>query len=311
MTLPDADGGGRWPSHPVAVATAILLLFSLAVSLQLVKGRRYASFVPERQVLYVPSPGVLDRLALSFDAVLADFYWIRVLQHYGGTRRATEGPKEYELLYPLLDITTTLDPRFNIAYRFGAIFLTEPYPDGPGRPDLAVALLQKGVQERPEKWEYLMDIGFVYYWWLHDYAEAARWFERASDVPGSSWWLRSLAANTFTLGGNREASRVLWTQIHETADDEWRRNESLRRLRQLDALDEIDALMFETERFEADTGRWPDSWRDLVQTGRLDRQPADPFDHPYVLDPGTRSVGVSPQSPLWPLPDEPPGVGPG
>ena len=35
---------------------------------------------------------------------------------------------DYPLLYPLLDITTTLDPRFNIAYRFGAIFLAEPYP---------------------------------------------------------------------------------------------------------------------------------------------------------------------------------------
>ena len=37
---------------------------------------------------------------------------------------------DYALLYPLLDITTTLDPRFNIAYRFGAIFLAEPYPGG-------------------------------------------------------------------------------------------------------------------------------------------------------------------------------------
>ena len=35
---------------------------------------------------------------------------------------------DYPLLYPLLDLTTTLDPRFNIAYRFGAVFLAEPYP---------------------------------------------------------------------------------------------------------------------------------------------------------------------------------------
>ena len=309
--FPGANGVSRWVSHPVAVATAITLLFSLAVSLRLVKERRYTGFTQDRQILCVPSPGVLERLALSFDAVLADVYWIRVLQHYGGTRRATEGPKEYELLYPLLDITTTLDPRCNIAYRFGAIFLTESYPDGPGRTDLAVALLRQGVRERPEQWEYLMDIGFVYYWWLHDYAEAARWFQRASDVPGSSSWLRSFAANTLALGGNREASRVLWTQIHDTADDEWRRSESLRRLMQLDALDEIDALTMKTERFETDTGRWSDSWQDLIETGRLDQSPAAPFDYPYVLDPGTRSVDVSSQSSLWPLPDEPSGVRPG
>ena len=44
--------------------------------------------------------------------------------------------KTYTLLYPLLDLTTTLDPRFTVAYRFGAIFLAEPYPGRtrPARP---------------------------------------------------------------------------------------------------------------------------------------------------------------------------------
>ena len=52
---------------------------------------------------------------------------------------------DYPLLYPLLDLTTTLDPVFNIAYRFGSIFLAEPYPGGAGRPDLAITLLEKGL----------------------------------------------------------------------------------------------------------------------------------------------------------------------
>ena len=51
--------------------------------------------------------------------------------------------RKYELLFPLLDLTTTLDPYFTIAYRFGAIFLSERYPGGPGRPDQAIALLRK------------------------------------------------------------------------------------------------------------------------------------------------------------------------
>ena len=45
----------------------------------------------------------------------------------------------FDGLYPLLDITTTLDPRFNIAYRFGAIFLSAKYPEGADSPQLAVA----------------------------------------------------------------------------------------------------------------------------------------------------------------------------
>ena len=54
----------------------------------------------------------MQRAALSYDAVLADVYWIRALQHFG--RRAPEAnPRtgSYDLLYPLLDLTTTLDPR--------------------------------------------------------------------------------------------------------------------------------------------------------------------------------------------------------
>lgn len=59
-----------------------------------------------------------------------------------------------DLLHPLLDAVTTLDPRFDAAYRFGAIFLAEPYPDGAGRPEPAVKPLKKGVRARPERWQY-------------------------------------------------------------------------------------------------------------------------------------------------------------
>lgn len=48
----------------------------------------------------------------------------------------------------------TARPGVDTAYRFCAIFLAEPYPDGAGRPDLAVKLLKKGVRARPERWQY-------------------------------------------------------------------------------------------------------------------------------------------------------------
>ena len=85
----------------------------------------------------------------------------------------------------MLDLVTTLDPRFTVAYRFGAIFLTEAYPSGPGRPDLAIALLERGIAQDGGRWEYMHDIGFIYYWWLKDYQEAAEWFDRAGKAPGA------------------------------------------------------------------------------------------------------------------------------
>jgi hypothetical protein len=211
---------------------------------------------------------------------------------------------EFTLLYPLLDITTALDPRFNIAYRFGAVFLAEPYPGGPGRPDLAIALLEKGLRERPDKWEYMEDIGFVHYWYVHDFGAAARWFARASEVPGAPWWLRSLAATTLAAGGDRRSSRVMWEAIRQSAEIEWLRQDADRRLAQLRALDEMDQLQGVIDAFVQRTGRLPSGWAELVRARVLRGVPLDPAKTPYETSAEGR-VRLSTASKLWPLPEEP------
>lgn len=305
-----ADGRTAWWGRPGTALVAVAVLVALFTSVQLVRDRTYAAERARIEILYLPSGNILQRMALSFDTLLADVYWIRAIQNYGRGRLAEDAEKDYSLLYPLLDITTTLDPRFNVAYRFGAIFLTEAFPDGPGRPDQAVALLQKGAANMPDRWQLLQDIGFVYYWWLHDYEEAARWFERASQVPGAAWWLQSLAANTLAEGGNRSASRMLWQQLLESADNDWIRNEAERRLAQLDALDQIELYERVIEVYRDRTGRLPEIWEDLVAAGALTGLPIDPAGHQYLLLQRTGRVTVSPQSPLFPLPDDPRAPGP-
>ena len=304
---PAPVGTSAWWNRPARLGVVLAVFLAFIVGLQVVRDRKYAAYRARTQTLYVPSGAVLDRLALSFDAMLADVYWMRAVNHYGSTKLSDDEEKSYELLYPLLDITTTLDPRFNIAYRFGAIFLTEAFPAGPGRPDLAVELLQKGVRQMPEKWEYLMDVGFINYWWLRDYEEAAIWFQRASEIPGSSWWLQSLAANMLTQGGSRAASRLLWQQMYETADNEWVRNEAARRLAQLDALDQIDLYARVVAAFEEREGRLPSSWQDMIAADLLNGHPVDPAGHQYLLAQRTGVVTVSPESPLFPLPNDPSG----
>ena len=305
------DGGrvarASWWTRPVTFGLVICLLVGVIVTLQIIRDDRYQVAREQVAALYILSGNVLGRMALSFDALLADVYWMRAVNHYGSTKISEDENKSYDLLYPLLDMTTTLDPRFNVAYRFGSIFLAEAFPNGPGRPDQAVALLQKGIRNVPTKWEYVMDIGFIYYWWLQDYQAAAVWFERASEVPGASWWLTSLAANTLALGGNRGSSRLLWSQMYETADNEWMRSEALRRLAQLDALDQIDLFARAVEEYARNTGRLPSAFEDLVAVGALTAVPIDPTGYQYLLVQRTGEVTVSPQSPLFPLPDVPPG----
>lgn len=300
----------RTRTRGVAAACLVALLFAASVALGILRDRRYGETNVESNLLYIQSPALVERIALGYDAILADVYWIRAIQYYGGSRLAG-GANRYPLLYPLLDATTTLDPRFGVAYRFGAIFLAEGYPGGPGRPDQAIALLEKGLREEPDKWEYMQDIGFVHYWWLQDYREAARWFERASEIPGAPWFMRSLAAVTLTEGGDRSRSRLLWQQLLETADNDWMRQNAERRLVQLDALDDIDLLEARLGEFRSRFGRHAGSWEELIKAGLLGGVPVDPTGTPYVIDPFGGDVTVSRESPLYPMPSEPRSTRPG
>ena len=288
----------------VAALIAVALLGAGVVGLQIQRERRFAGVEPAEQVLYVSSPAVLTRLALSYDALLADLYWIRAIQYYGARRLSAAATQNYDLLYPMLDLTTSLDPNFTVAYRFGAFFLSERAPGGAGRSDLAIQLLDKAMQRHPDRWEYPHDVGFVYYR-NGEYRQAAEWFERAAAIPGAAEWLAPLAAVTLAAGGDTAASRVLWKNIL-TSETEWLRRVAQQRLLQLDAVDAIKLLEGLTADYERRFGDPPVTWEDMVRAGLLPGIPVDPGGHPYVLNPYWGSVTVSEDSPMWPLPTERP-----
>lgn len=284
---------------------AVIILLGAVVGLQAVREQQEGSgrpAGPSDHILYVRSPEFVKRAALSYDALVADVYWIRAVQHYGQTKLSTAEDKQYDLLFPLLDLTSSLDPRFNIAYRFGAIFLAEDYPAGAGRPDQAIALLQKGLQQQPGKWEFAQDIGFVHYWFRHDYVQAAEWFTRAGEMPSAPNWLPALAAVTLAKGGNRESSRRLWREVLDSADADWLKKQARFRLSQLDAMDQIAILEGVVKLYVQRSGSQPRTWIDLIQAGYLRGIPIDPERHPYQLNPDAGTVTLSQGSPLNPLP---------
>src|SRR6476646_2542150 len=116
-----------------AVALAGLLL-AAAVQLQAARERAYPPAEVSEDSLTLRSATAVRRMTGAYNALFADVYWIRAIQYYGGTKQqldavgarqslVVEPPPSlasdaFPMLYPLLDITTTLDPRFNIAYRF-------------------------------------------------------------------------------------------------------------------------------------------------------------------------------------------------
>jgi hypothetical protein len=305
-----------------AIVLAVALLAG-AIQVQATRERAYPTPEVVDDAVYVTSGSAVRRLTGAYNPLAADVYWIRTIQYYGGTKRRLAdqpvGPepppmlaavetKEFSQLYTLLDITTSLDPSFTIAYRFGAVFLAEAYPAGAGRVDLAAKLLEKGIAARPDKWEYMEDVGFVYYWYAHDYRQAAAWFQKASDVPGAPLWLKGLAATTLAQGGDRQSSRTMWTSILQTSEVAWMRSTAERLLAQLDALDQMDMLQSRLDAFARQRGAPPEDWTTVLRARVFPGIPVDPSGTRYELTPDGR-VRLSPSSKLFPLPVEPERLG--
>ena len=295
----DLRPSNRW------LYAGIVVLIAASVGVQIVRDRGWAPFVPPNPAMWLQSGKVADKVFLGYKNLVADVYWMRAVVYYGGKRGHYEDLKEqgiestvnYDLLYPLLDLVTTLDPHFMVAYRMGAIFLSEAYPAGPGRPDLAVALLQRGIDKDNGRWEYMEDIGFVYYWWAKDYHKASEWFGRAAEAPGAASWLAPLAATTLAEGGDRHSSRLLWTQL-ANSDLEWIRRDARWRIQQLDAMDQIDDLNRRIEQFTKREGKRPTDWRQLG----IPAAPVDPTGTPYRVNTQTGLIDLGPGSTLFPLP---------
>ena len=280
-------------------------LVALSVAVQVVRDGAWAPYVPPNPSMWLQSGKVADKIFLGYKHIVADVYWMRAVVYYGGKRQqqadapGNAAPKtpNYDLLYPLLDLVTTLDPHFKTAYRYGAVFLADAPPNGPGRADLAVSLLQRGVERDFNRWEYMEDIGFIYYWWVKDFVKAAEWFKRAGEAPGAPAWLGPLAATTLAQGGDRQSSRLLWTQL-ANSDVDWMRKDAQWRLDQLNAMDQIDDLNRRIQQYIDREGHRPADWR---QVG-VEKAPSDPTGTPYRINPQTGLIDLGPASPLHPLP---------
>jgi tetratricopeptide (TPR) repeat protein len=235
----------------------------------------------ERDELVLRSPKLIKRMSLEYAPLVGAMYWTRAVQYYGEKHRLHQ--RNLELLWPLLDITTTLDPNLIVAYRFGSTFLSDAPPRGAGDPEHAVELLRRGVLANPDYWRFYQDMGNVYYFDKKDYARAAEAFAEGAKNPQAAIWMKVMAAKIAADGESLETSYFLWRDIYQTAKEpQIKKNAELHlRLVKVDLdLREINRLADECERR---TGRRATKMSELVQAGLLSQLPGDPDGYPYVL----------------------------
>jgi len=280
---------------------AIGALFLAVVAVQSRIDESFGEYRSTEEILYIDNPRVLKKLLVGFENVAADLYWLRTVQYFGGKRRDANN-KNFDLLEPLLRITVTLDPKFKIAYSYGATFLSEPFPQGAGMPSKGIALIDDGIRQHPGHWRFYLDKGFIYYWHLRDFDKAAEILLEGGKLQGAPYWMKTAAGRILTEGGDRQTARGLWQVLHDTAETPQQRDNAAIHLRQLDALDQMDALQKLIAVFVERVGRHPQRWEELISSGLLTAMPVDPTGAPYLLGPSRGEVRPSPESKLGVLP---------
>ena len=267
----------------LATASALLALFAASSVFLLQQVDRVRTGATLEEFLYISSPKMLKRLSLGYEGLLADVYWTRAVQYYGGMHHAGGG--RYELLQPLLHITTQLDPNLIPAYEFGSTFLAAKPPAGAGLPEKAIELVQYGISNNPDNWRLYYDLGFIYYD-QKDYRNAADAFLRGSKVPNAHPFLKILAAQMAEHGGETETAQMLWTAAYETTTDKYIRANAAAHLRALKAEQDVTQLEKIIEIYRQRTGHAPASFAQLAAEGYLRGVPVDPVGNPYRLTRG-------------------------
>jgi len=272
------------PSRKITVTVSLLLMACMLTSVLLLRRiDRMRTGSTLQEVLYISSPKVLKRLSLGYDGLLADIYWTRAVQYFGGKHH--DGSAHYDLLAPLLGITTALDPHLTVAYEFGANFLAPKPPNGAGMPKQAIELTEYGIRYNPDDWHLYNDLGFIYYTELKDYTEAADAFARGSKVPNAHPFLRIMAARMAEHGGEIEMARMMWTTTYQSTQDRSIRANALAHLRALRVDEDVTDLGKLVSRYKDQTGHLPSSFYDLQSAGLLRTMPVDPLGHTYKLMP--------------------------
>jgi tetratricopeptide (TPR) repeat protein len=268
------------------IASACLVLSLAASSFVLHRTDQLRPQATLDEVLFLSSPKLIKRASLGYDGLMACIYWTRAVQYFG--YRHHYYATSYNLLAPLLEITTHLDPHLVVAYEFGSSFLAPKPPHGAGQPERAIELMEYGIQNNPDNWRLYYDLGFVYYMELHDYKNAAATFERGSHIPNAHPFLKIFAAQMAQHAGEYETARMLWSATYQTTQDDQIKQNAVEHLRALRVDEDVQHLQEAVTRFGERTGRLPTSMSELVTAEDVGGIPVDPDGHSYKLTPEGR-----------------------
>lgn len=229
------------------------------------RGPHQEPLLPREEVLRVVGRGYLQ--------LVADYFWIQLVQTTGAARDAND----YLDIAPYAELITDLDPRFEMVYSFAGGSL----PVNLGREtwvntEQSTRLLRKGLKLFPNDLRILMLLAYNLSSFHHQYREAAELLERASKLPDAPAFLPQLATRLYAQSGGVEAGLALASSLAESSPDEATREMFRKRVQQLELEGELQRVDHSSQRFSAVFGVPPPDVATLLWLGYLERPPQDP-----------------------------------
>ncbi len=260
------------------VILATLLIFN---QMQIDKRMKKKERLVE-ELMYFPSGKFINQISSGYDDVLSDFVWMRFIQYYG-QHMLTD--LEFRYLKHILDILTTLDPRFIVAYTFGSLLLVTNVNDV----DAGLELLDKGMRANPLKWQLPYMKGFIYYIYLGKYKQAGKFFKIAAHLPQAPDGVRRFAAFVYQRAGSIEISLYLWWELYLTTKNPWEQEVAVRSIKKC-TIEKLERLI---DKYIQVKGKFPETLDVLIEAGYLKKIPLAPDGGKYYINHLKRIVECS------------------
>jgi hypothetical protein len=237
----------------------------------------------------IPSPA-LKITSFEYKGVVSDLLFLKAAIFFGGTFTRKEEPRvkpeEWQWLYKVLTASTDLDPYFVDPYLLANAHLTW---DG-GMIRETNVLLEKGTRYRD--WDYTLPFfaGFNSFFFLYDNAEAAEFLVTASQRPGPSGQLLSLASRlVYKEKKTENAILFLEAVVKKTEDKRQKKQYEIR----INALQARLLLERAVSAYQEKFSRSPVSLQGMVEKGILKEIPIDPYGGKFSVSPDGEIVCTS------------------
>lgn len=248
-----------------------VLLLGYGITAYLLRQER-EGFIDDQFVQYTIPSEFMKPLSLEFRGLTSDFLLVKFMTFIGGRTQQLDQfeSEDWDAVRSTLDTITDLDPYYWDAYLFAQVFLTW---DGTHYED-ANKLLLKAWKYIPDDYRIPYYIGLNYYNFGKDAAKGSQYLMEASRLPGSPFYLASLAARLAAYGSDYQRGIIFLNEmLRQTTNPEIVEQYKLR----IQTLERMNLLAKAVTAFSKQFNRFPSNLDELLEEDMIAEVPKDPY----------------------------------